>query len=559
MPSLRILRGPDIGQEFQIDGDRTVMGRHPECDIVLDVGAVSRQHAHIVAEAGKYFVEDLHSRNGTFVNGQPIEQRQELSSGDEVAICDLAFGFFDDTPPPPMAFNTLDGSSVSFMGFDEEQHSNSTIMSKLDLSSDSAHMLMQANPQVKLQAFLEITKSLSKALSIEDVLPNVLDSLFKIFLQADRGFIVLQDHKDSPLIPKAVKFRRPDQEDSIRLSRTVIETVLEEKEAILSADATRDDRFQMSQSIADFHIRSMMCAPLMNSEGESLGIIQIDTLDQRSRFSEHDLEVLAGVATQAGIAIQNAQLHEEALKRQAVDLDLRLAHRVQQGLLPSAPPTIKGYTFFDFYEAANQVGGDYYDYIDVPNGRTGVVLADVSGKGVAAALLMARLSSDVRYCMATDDDLGDAISQLNNTFIRSGWDDRFVTLLAMILDPEKNLATVVNAGHMPPVVRHADLSIEEIGEEATGLPLGVVPDYAYQSFEFSMNEGDAIAMFTDGFSEAMNAEGELYGLERLRQRMAAKVPNFSELGSSILGDVRNFVGGTAQSDDMCLVCLGREK
>ena len=170
------------------------------------------------------------------------------------------------------------------------------------------------------------------------------------------------------------------------------------KQAVLSADATSDSRFEMSQSIADFRIRSMMCAPLVISDGHAMGAIQIDTLDQRSRFSQDDLDVLAGVAGQAAFALENAQLHEQALKQQGMQRDLELAHKVQQGLLPSAPPRMEGHHFFDFYEPANQVGGDFYDYIRLPGGRLAIVLADVSGKGVSAALVMAKLSAEVRYC-----------------------------------------------------------------------------------------------------------------------------------------------------------------
>src|SRR5205085_1371889 len=144
------------------------------------------------------------------------------------------------------------------------------------------------------------------------------------------------------------------------------------KEAILSADASTDQRFDQSESIADLRIRSVMCAPLVDNEGNALGVIQIDTGDQRHRFSQDDLDVLASVASQAAVAVDNAQLHEQALRQQAVERDLLLAHKVQRGLLPSQPPHIPGYHFFDFYEPANQVGGDYYDYIDLSGGRLAV-------------------------------------------------------------------------------------------------------------------------------------------------------------------------------------------
>ena len=146
--------------------------------------------------------------------------------------------------------------------------------------------------------------------------------------------------------------------------------------------------------------------------------------------------MLASVASQAAIAVDNAQLHENALKQQAVERDLELAHKVQRGLLPARPPQLAGYHFFDFYEPANQVGGDYYDYIELPGGRLAVVLADVSGKGVSAALLMAKLSGEVRYCLASEPTPAAAMNRINASFSRSGWDDRFVTFVLAVLDAE---------------------------------------------------------------------------------------------------------------------------
>ena len=269
----------------------------------------------------------------------------------------------------------------------------STIMSKLDITGGAAGVRVNVNPEVKLRAVIEITANLRKSLAVDLVLPKLLDSLFKIFVQADRGFVVLRGANPGQLVIKAVKQRRSDSEDMIRISRTIINQVLDTKQAILSADAAADARFEMSQSIADFRIRSMMCAPLVNSDGDAMGAIQIDTIDQRARFQQDDLDVLAGVANQAAFALENAQLHEQALKQQGLQRDLELAHKVQQGLLPARSPKFEGYHFFDFYEPANQVGGDFYDYIRLPGGRLAIVLADVSGKGVAAALVMARISS----------------------------------------------------------------------------------------------------------------------------------------------------------------------
>jgi len=557
MALLQIVSTSGASEQFPLHGERAVMGRHPDCDLVLESASVSRQHAQILRENNQFFVEDLHSRNGTFVNGQLISGRKLLQDGDRLKICDLSFTFYTDQPSDRMRLT--DTSALALLEDDNgAAASQSSIMSKLDVTSSNSGVRLTVNPEAKLRAMIEIAQNLGKAVSLDEVLSKLLDSLFKIFLQADRGFVILKSGPEGILIPKAVKHRRTDNEDQIRVSRTIVNQVMRTQEAVLSADAASDSRFDTSQSIADLRIRSMMCAPLVDSENNSLGVIQIDTKDSRHRFQKEDLDVLASIASQAAIAVDNAQLHESSLKQQAIQRDLELAHKVQRGLLPAAPPKLPGYHFFDFYEPANQVGGDYYDYVELSHGRLAVVLGDVSGKGVSAALLMAKLSGEVRYCLASEPTPAAAVSRINSSFSRSGWQDRFVTFVLAVVDPRENILTIVNAGHMAPLLRHSRGGVEEIGDEQAGLPLGVDADYQYDQYSRPIASGEFLALFTDGISEAMNADNELYGMSRLRKQLAQPSENVDSLGRLILDDVKRFVGGRPQSDDMCLACFGRE-
>ncbi len=557
MAILQLFKGTGPAENLTIDTDRAVLGRHPDCEVVLEAASVSRQHAQIVREAGEYFIEDLHSRNGTFVNGQQIVGRHQLADGDRLKICDLSLAFYTEQPNNRLTKGVSDSaSSLALMVDDGGPIGTSTITSKLNVSSSRAGVRLTVNPEVKLRAMIEIATNLGKAVSLDEVLRKLLDSLFKIFIQADRGFVILKS-PEGVLVPRAVKHRREDMEDQARISRTIMNQVMESQEAVLSADAANDSRFDTSQSIVDLRIRSMMCAPLVDSEDRSLGVIQVDTSDQRQRFQKDDLDVLASIASQAAIAVENAELHENAMKQQAVNRDLELAHKVQRGLLPAAPPVIDGYYFFDFYDSANQVGGDYYDYVELPGNRLAVVVADVSGKGVSAALLMAKLSAEVRYCLASEANPAAAMNRINSSFSRSGWQDRFVTFVLAVLDTDNHELTIVNAGHMAPYLRTSEYTVEPVGEEQTGLPLGVDADYEYEAYTRPVAPGDFLALFTDGFSEAMNPANELYGLDRLRDQLANKAATIPELGKLILDDVKRFVGGRQQSDDMCLACFGR--
>jgi sigma-B regulation protein RsbU (phosphoserine phosphatase) len=430
-------------------------------------------------------------------------------------------------------------------------------MATLDVSGGSASWGLSAKPEVKLAALMEISNGLAHAVSVEDILPKLLDSLFKIFTQADRGFVVMKPKEDGPPVVVADKSRRPGGEERMRISRTIVEEAMKNKKAMLSADAASDERFGMAQSIADFSIRSMICAPMIGLDGQPLGVIQIDTLNQRARFTDQDLEVLATVASQAAVSIDNAKMHEQVMAQRAMQRDLELARRMQRSLLPSAPPQVPGYFFFDYYQAARQVGGDYYDYVQLPGGRYAVIVGDVAGKGVPAALLMARLSADVRFSLASESDPAKAIQRINDGFMKHDWQDRFVTMLAAVLNPTTSELTIVNAGHMAPLLRRQDGNVSEIGEDAAGLPLGVAEGFEYESFTHKVEPGDVLTIFTDGFSEAMNNERELYGIERLKQQLSCPAVSLVDFGQHILEDVHKFVDGFDQSDDMCLVCFGR--
>jgi phosphoserine phosphatase RsbU/P len=562
MAVLQAIQGLDLGKIYTLDGEAITLGRHPACDIVLESGSVSRQHARILNIDGEFFVEDLHSRNGTLLNGKPITYRQPLLDNDELGICDLSFIFHldlpqPDSPPPQTRRESLPAQAT--MVDDVPDSSNSAIMSKMSVSSGGGSLRFEVNTEAKLKALIAISQHLGTTIGLSEVLPKLLDSLFTIFLQADRGFIVLLDSATGRLVPKAMKYRRNEEAQSVRISRTIVNGVMEAKEAILSADAAADMRFDMAESIIDFHIHSMMCAPLIARDGTALGVIQLDTLDQRNRFRQDDLDMLVSVACQAAFAVENAQLHESAMRDQAVRHDLAMAHEVQRGFLPFAAPRIPEYDFFEFYESARQLGGDYYDYVELPGGRLAIVVADVSGKGITASLLMAKLCSDTRYCLASEPDPAQAMARLNRAFCNSGWEDRFVTMAMAVLDPRRHELTIVNAGHLPPLWRRGPQSVQPVAESVTGLPLGVDDNVDYAPFTLPLSPGDSLVLFTDGITEAMNAKDELYGLQRLQTLLASEVSGVQQLGRRILDDVKHFVGVRAQSDDMCLTCFGRAK
>ena len=555
MAHLEIIDGPDAGHRHELKTPSVVMGRHPDCELVLDVGAVSRKHAKIERHADGYFLLDLKSRNGTLLNDLPVTDRLLLNDGDQLQICDVTLLFRNEQQPkeqPPRANDSSQGARM----VDDEENSGTQIMDTIGVSSGSGTIQLAASAEAKLNAIVEINRHLGRRLAMDDVLPKVLEGLFKIFVQADRGFIILKNEQGN-LIPKWTKLRREDSDEELRISRTIVHKVIDTKEAVLSADASSDSRFEMSASIANFSIRSMMCAPLIDGDGNAFGALQIDTLDQRKRFQTEDLDILASIAGQAGIAIDNAKLYEQALKQRDLDRDLELARMVQRGIVPEHAPGISAYEFYHFYEAANQVGGDYFDYVPLSGGRYTIVVADVVGHGVPAALLMARLSSQVRFCLASGAEPGEALAQVNNAFGEIGIEGRFVTFWLGVLDPANHTLTVANAGHMPTMIRRTNGDVVEVGENETGLPVGVMDDVEYDQLTIELSSGEMVVMYTDGVNEAADPADELYSIDRIRQRCGAAGSAVATLGKDIIDDVQRFMRGAPQGDDMCLVCFGR--
>jgi serine phosphatase RsbU (regulator of sigma subunit) len=539
MALLQALNGQNIGQRYTLSDERTVLGRDTDCDIVLGLGGVSRKHAQIVAVDGEYYLEDLQSRNGTFLNGEQLTGRRKLHENDLVTVCDLELSFHYR-------------SQGAVLVDDELDECKATITSTRDVSSTHDELRQTAvNPETKLRAMMEISRNVGSTLARREVLAKVLDSLLSIFPQADRGFVVLKSGGDGPLTVQAEKHRTAEITAPAKISRTIVDAAMRSAEAILSADVASDPRFDSSMSSTVLQIRSMMCVPIIDAKGNALGAIQIDSCDQRTPFVHDDLEVLASVASLAAVAVENTQLHETAVRRQALDRDLTLAHDVQRRFLPKQPPSYPGYEFFHFYQAANQVGGDCFDYLPLPDDRLAVFVADVAGKGIPAALLMAKLSADVRYSIVGQADPAAVVTALN-----SRWEERFVTMTVAVIDLVLHRVQIVNAGHLAPFVRRTDGLVEQLGFEATGLPVGVSPDFEYQSFTIELAPGDALVMFTDGINEAMNSANALYGLERLAQQLReANGPR--QIGERILADVGAFVGNQPQHDDMCLLCFGR--
>jgi sigma-B regulation protein RsbU (phosphoserine phosphatase) len=551
MAYLRILKGPNTGQRLLLERPTTILGRELVCDVVLDdptiqgnrrhKDTVSRKHAVITCEQERFYIEDgdgkgRKSRNGTQVNDQPVPvtPRVPLRNGDVIKICDFWFLFRDGAPEPDL----IPDSDSSIEGA---------------VSHDSSSFFL-TQPAEKLKLLLEITNRLSNTLELEVLLPQVVEALLQIFKQAERGFLILVEEGTGEFVLRSCKTQKPGEELPTNFSASIVRESLKRVSGLRS-NKVMDD-FSGSESVAGLALRSVMCAPLWSAEGRAFGVLQLDNRDTKRKFDQDDLNLLMAVASQASIALANARYHRDALTIR----DLELARQVVKTFLPAQLPEIPGYEFFAFNESARAVGGDYYDLIPLPGNRLGILVGDVAGKGVAAALIMARFSGEARTCLLTNADLAAAVRRLNKLTEPLSIADRFVTLAALVLDPANHTLTVVNAGHPSPLLcRPGSSDLQDVVPNAdAGLMLGVMPGYPYESRQVVLKPGDVVVVYTDGITDATNADGKRLGSAALR-RMILKAGGLPApaLAQHILRTVEEFAAGAEQADDLTLVCLGR--
>jgi len=572
MPSIVILKAGE-STTHELSRDETVIGRHPECHIQIDSNMVSRKHARVFREGNRFLVEDLGSGNGTTVNSVRIASATPLTHDDRIKLGPILIRFIDQAaaqqrgapagnlaaaagrvragaaagsgPAPAFKFNLADDTEDS-----------STITGSLGGESGRFGAL-DVQPAAKLRGVLEISRSLAGTVDLNALLPKILDTLFTIFPSADRGCVLLKDATSGQMIPRAIKHRRPGDDESVKISRTILSKVLSEKAGILSADASSDARFQASESIANFTIRSMMCVPLLGLDGEPLGVINIDTQNPLKQFQKDDLDLLMAVAGQSALSYETARLVVSYTEKLKQDNEMQIAAGVQRALLPEHLPQVPGYDFFASYESAQAVGGDYYDCLLLSGERVGLAFGDVAGKGVPASLVMSRLSSVVQCTMEFVHDVGEAGSRINDYMCSHAVEGRFVTFTLAVVDLNAHEMSLIIAGHMSPIIRRADGTIEEFPESAVSLPLGVVQGMTCEVLRRTLRAGETVVIYTDGVSEAMNPAGELFGLERLRATISNGPQGPARLGQAILADVKRFAAGRAQNDDITLMAFGR--
>jgi sigma-B regulation protein RsbU (phosphoserine phosphatase) len=543
MATLVTLQGPNPGRQYRLSEGYALIGRQPNAAIYLDSLAVSRQHANILCQEGIFFVEDLGSSNGTYLNGQAVTGRAPLTENDTLQIGPYVLGLRSDAPASPPART----------GPDQVIRSRVT-------ATTSNHTLFLQNPAYKLQVVLEIAQTLARTLELEPLLDKLLEQLLRLFPQADRGLVVLCEH--DRLVLRAQRGRRPSLTE-LPYSRTVVSRALEEGAGILSQDVTGDPNIKLSATLVALNLRSFLCVPMIAPDGRRLGVIQLDCTGPGLSFREEDLEVLTAIALQATVVLENASLHASRLEEERLHQELAVAREIQQGYLPTdfAPLGDAGFELYARVHPAREVSGDFYDFFPTTDGRLSFLVGDVSGKGMPAALFMVAVRTLARHLAPSASSPSQTMTLLNKALCADNPNAMFVTLSHGIYNPRTGHIVIASGGHPPPLLRKADGQVEKVPVR-NGRLIGCTPaDPGLTDTELTLAPGDTLVLYTDGFTEARMPSGdEMFETPRLiaalgGERTALPLDHCAEELRSV---VEEFTGTRELHDDLTLLLLRRK-
>lgn len=540
MAVLTVINDRGYTEQFQLRGRECVLGRQADTDLRLDARDVSRRHARILTEGEVFFVEDLGSSNGTFLNNTRVSGRQPLQEQDKIQIGPFTICFQQQDEPAEKEIRIT--ASIPTMV------SNSKLF-RLDAAR-------------KLQVILEIAQQLSHTLDLKALLPQLLERLLTLFLQADRGMVVLLDSRQRPEV-RAVRTRYADQDIPRHFSRAVIKRVLDEGVGIVAEDASHDQRFNSTATLTSMGVRSFVCAPFKAHDGRPMGVVILDRFGSDNPFKEDDLHLLAATALLFSVVIENASLHEELVEKARMDRDLSLARQVQDGFLPRSLPqqfTSALELYAEVYPA-REVAGDFYDFFAVGPNRLGFAVADISGKGVSAAMLMSGIRTICRHLLQQGATPADTLQQVNDMLAQDNPHSLFVTMVLGVLDTETGDLVISGGGHPPMLLRRADGKVERVHQPAGRLLGIVVGPQQFLNTKLNMGHTDTLLLYTDGLTETYDATRQnMFGLDRLMTALHTLPQNTSceSWERTIKASLETFSGKTEVDDDLTIFLLRRK-
>ncbi|MFQ5718748.1 MAG: SpoIIE family protein phosphatase [Acidobacteriota bacterium] len=532
-------------------GARVSIGRSSKNEVVLADLSLSREHAELTPEADGWRLRDCGSRNGTYLNGRRVVDPTVLETGDTISLgsCNLEFQHGDNSEERVTFSNQPLASEGTVI-----LPVNEVMTTPNALPALRARGSQRGDLEAQLRRFEVVEKANMELLGHEPVdvmLPKIMDLVSRA-VAADRVAVFLQERGEL----RCRASRLTDGDGDLAISRTIAATVMDEHASVLTSDAQTDARFKEGASILSQGIHSVMAAPLWNNK-DVIGLIYADSRVASGLFDDEDLRMLTMLANIAAIQIENARLFEDQLEKQRFEQEAQAAADIQRNLLPSEPMDVAGYRLAGFNTPCYEVGGDYFDYVRLGEQRLGVVLADVAGKGMPAAMLMATIQATFRAHAELARDPLDIVRHLEQTVTRSAPANRFVTLFFINLDFAQHKVKYVNAGHAPsPVLIRTAGDIEVL--PPSGPPLGVLAGTTYVVTEVEMQPGDFIFICSDGVTDTVDPEDNEYSEERLASFLASQAGRpADDIQKAVEDQLADHASGTAQPDDLTMVILGR--
>jgi serine phosphatase RsbU (regulator of sigma subunit)/pSer/pThr/pTyr-binding forkhead associated (FHA) protein len=536
-PRLKLRDANGDERVVPLQKDDFKIGRLGENDLKINDPFVSRVHAQIFRSGDQFRVEDCQSKSGTFVNGERV-QSQTLKHGDKIRLSHNEYPELifltggEDQPDEPLL------SSVQLTTFFEQPSS----------AKDLQHV----------SRFLERVRQFSAGVPLNEILDVVLDISLEI-TRAERGFIVLLDDA------KRLKFQRGRNnqkqslnESEFKVSSTVIKEVIDSGTKRIVGGS---DQVLQADSIVALDLRTVVCLPLrelQRFEGsgtfktkiDALGAIYLDSRKATAVLSSISEGLLESLANDASAVLMNAKLLRDAREKEKLEIELHTAREIQESLLPEINGTYGPFEASAQNTPSRKISGDYYDLIQLADGRTVFVIADVSGKGVSAAILTSLVQGVLFSEISVHTNLLESIENVNRFLVQRSNTGKFVSLFIGVLNTEGEL-TYVNAGHNPPFLVRSSGDCIEL--EARGMVLGVIEQVVLQERTIDLKSGDVLCLYTDGVTEAHAPGGELFGEERLRTTLITNRDlNADNILQSVMKTVTNFTADLPRSDDLTL-------
>lgn len=547
-PGAALLVLAPSGQRSRADVDRLpfTMGRQPDNSLVLRDNRASRHHAQIVYEHGSYFIEDLNSRHGTWVNGERAARRA-LRNSDRIE-----FGVRDSYQ---LTF-TLDKAEIHRL---------------LDQLASTSHGEGQAGAGAgdlaKLRSLVEVARALQNSLSTQEVLTAVVDAALAV-TGCERGFLLLRKDADLDVAVARDQGGRVLDPADLRVPTSVIRRALTSRRDLLSMsfDPLEQHKVQPEATIAMLELRSVVCLPLIrvrsnaseetravSAAEDTVGLIYMDSRKAPADLSSGNRELLQTLAIEASTILENARLLEEERVKVRMEDELKIARDIQQGLLPTALPGEGWFRAAGSSIPSTQVGGDYFDVHKISANAWVAVVADVSGKGVSSALLASLLQGTFLMASGDTSHIAPRMSRLNEFLLDRTHGEKYATVFYSILD-STGVLTYVNAGHCAPFLLGCDGRMRSL--HTTSMPVGMLEGSEFEVVQVPMEPGDKLVIYSDGLTEAEGPDGAFFDNERLRQclRENSKL-DAAGLHAAILAELDRFTEGGAMRDDITAVVL----